>query len=33
MAPIESRFSLGIAVSSTNTIDLYDITEISLKVA
>jgi hypothetical protein len=33
MASIESRFSLEIAVSSTNKIDLYDITEILLKVA
>jgi hypothetical protein len=33
MAPIESRFSPGIAVSFTNKIDLYDIAEILLKVA
>jgi hypothetical protein len=33
MASIESRFSPGTAVSSTNKIDIYDITEILLKVA
>jgi hypothetical protein len=33
MAPVESRFSSGIAVSSTNKIDLYDIAEILLTVA
>jgi hypothetical protein len=33
MASIENRFSPGIAVSSTNKIDIYDITELLLKVA
>jgi hypothetical protein len=32
MTPIESRFPPGTPVSSTNKIDLYDITDILLKV-